>query len=85
MYTQRVESLFQFIHTAFLYELLSIDDLRVPSQVYGYLQLCVTIGMMTAAMLGTPMSRKQVLGNEGWRVACFFVGSFAVFTAFLAT
>lgn len=41
--------------------------------------------MMTAAMLGTPMSRKQVLGNEGWRVACFFVGSFAVFTAFLAT
>lgn len=52
-------------------------------RVYGYLQLCVTLGMMAAAMIGTPMSRHQILGLQGWRVSFILIGGFAIFTAFL--
>ncbi|CAK8989419.1 Quinolone resistance protein NorA [Durusdinium trenchii] len=50
---------------------------------YGYLELCVKLGMMAAALIGTPMSRQQILGLHGWQVAFLLIGSFSLFTAFL--
>ena len=52
-------------------------------KIYGYLQMCVTAGMMLATLIGTPMASATILGIEGWRVAFALVGAFAIFTSFL--
>ena len=45
--------------------------------------MCVTLGMMAVAMIGTPMSHATILTFQGWRVAFVMIGSFPIFTAFL--
>ena len=45
-------------------------------RVYGYLQLCVTLGMMAAAMIGTPMSHRTIIG-----LPFFASGDFGKFLA----
>eukprot|EP00434_Breviolum_minutum_P028045 symbB.v1.2.024810.t1/scaffold2358.1/size81431/1 len=52
-------------------------------KIYGYIQMCVTLGMMAVAMIGTPMSHATILTFQGWRVAFVMIGSFPIFTAFL--
>ena len=52
-------------------------------KVYGYLQLCVTLGMMAAASIATPMSTTLVLGVHGWRAAFVMFGGFATLTGCL--
>ena len=52
-------------------------------RVYGYLQLCVTLGMMAAASIATPISGAEVLGIKGWRVAFVLFGCFALLTGFV--
>ena len=49
----------------------------------GYIQLCVTLGMMAVAMIGTPMSHAKIFGLQGWRVAFVMIGSFPIFTSML--
>lgn len=52
-------------------------------RIYGYIQLCVTLGMMAVAMIGTPMSHATIFGLQGWRVAFVMIGSFPIFTSML--
>lgn len=52
-------------------------------RIYGYIQLCVTLGMMALAMIGTPMSHATIFGLQGWRVAFVMIGSFPIFTSML--
>lgn len=52
-------------------------------RIYGYIQLCVTLGMMAVAMIGTPMSHAKIFGLQGWRVAFVMIGSFPIFTSML--
>ena len=51
-------------------------------KIYGYLQFCVTLGVMAAASIATPMSSIQVLGLQGWRMAFILFGCFAILAGF---
>ena len=54
-----------------------------PWLLQGYIQMCVTLGMMAVAMIGTTMSHATILNIQGWRVAIAMIGSFPIFTAIL--
>ena len=52
-------------------------------KIYGYLQLCVTAGMMMATLVGTPMATASICGIQGWRVAFALTGAFGIFISML--
>jgi len=47
-------------------------------KVYGWIQLALNLGLCSGGLIGAPLSTKNILGLQGWRVAFVGIGSISI-------
>lgn len=51
-------------------------------KTFSFISVSMNIGMMVGGLVGTPLSRSQMYGIEGWRVAFVVIGSSSIVVSF---